>query len=161
MGVTCELGIEPGREAALAAGPDVGYLPDYRRAPLEPYQPAPGNYLRWGRLRRRKLWMVPVTTRCVTMPLAWHRDNHDGHLIEQLNLGLDPTIIEPMINSALSTDRVVVAVARTGDYSHANVARCVKANLARLLQQAATDGFAIEPPSAAIHRFVHSRRNQA
>ena len=114
-----DLTLEPGLRSVPALVPGekaTGFLPDFRFAPRFPYRPSRANYLEPGRfLRRRRLWIVPVSTGCVNGP-ALPADVRPEQDFVHLNLGLDPAWIRHILDGVMDgKEPVVVSVFRTGD----------------------------------------------
>jgi hypothetical protein len=64
LGARFDLTIEPGARGGTVLAPGervAGAIPDYMRAPREPYRPSPGNFLLPDPLADSTLWMVPLS----------------------------------------------------------------------------------------------------
>lgn len=154
------LSIPPGRSASPALPPDIGTYPDFRSVPREPYHPDQRDFRRRGRWPfARKLWMMPVASSCAFHPGEWHPTDGKGHLAEQLNIGMHPSFVQPVLDVLLNRQAgVIVAVGRTGDVSVPEVGADFRANLEYLCSHPAISRIAIEPPSAAIEHYAQQRR---
>jgi hypothetical protein len=118
-GIRFDLTVEPGLPgAAVHDDPHAtGRLPDYRRAPRVPYQPADGAPL----LPRREpaddgLWIIPVTT----TPPAWRMSRRPPFVVRDSrspNLSLWPgTVAEHLLaETARPAPEPLVIVFRAGD----------------------------------------------
>jgi hypothetical protein len=63
LGVKFDLTIEPGRSGEpVISEAHTGTLPDYTATPTWPYRPARGNFRRPGRITKRDLWAIPLST---------------------------------------------------------------------------------------------------
>jgi hypothetical protein len=62
LGARFDLTVEPRRTPDAPAEPFTGSLPDYERAPREPYRPAKRDFQTPGGWWRRKLWEIPLST---------------------------------------------------------------------------------------------------
>ncbi len=115
-----DLTLEPGLRPAPSIVPgegSTGSLPDFQRAPRRPYRPSRSNYLEpGGFFRRRRLWLVPVSTGCINGP-PLPVPVGPQHDFVHLNLGLDPAWIRHILDGLMDAEEpIVVSVARTGDF---------------------------------------------
>jgi hypothetical protein len=62
LGARFDLTVEPGRTPDAPVEPFTGSLPDYERAPREPYRPAKRDFQTPGGWWKRKLWEIPLST---------------------------------------------------------------------------------------------------
>jgi hypothetical protein len=61
-GVTIDLTTEPGQNDLRMTEAYTGNAPDYSQVPKFPYRPSRTNFTKRGKWRKRKLWMVPMST---------------------------------------------------------------------------------------------------
>lgn len=120
-GIRYDLTIEPGlpNEPVFDDPLATGWLPDYRKAPREPYRPSKENFLlpESGETNGSSLWMVPLTT---TAPVWKVTRRPLPCLIKASrapNLALASSYVWPHLRSQLSlqTKLPLVIVIRTGD----------------------------------------------
>ncbi len=107
LGVKYDVTVEPGWEGMQKLRQNetcTGTLPDYRTAPLFPYQPSAEDYLSPGEAPR-DFWMLPITS----APLK-----PSGFAI--CNIGCGPEQIAAALDTAFEEYPLVVVVGRTGDY---------------------------------------------
>jgi len=121
-GIRYDLTIEPGvPEEPVFDDPDAtGRLPDYRKAPREPYRPSKENFLvpETGEANDSSLWIVPLTT---TAPV-WRLRRRSPYLIKVSrppNVVLASSYVWPHLRVQLNfkTQVPLVIVVRTGDLS--------------------------------------------
>ncbi len=131
-----------------------GALPDFRLAPRLPYRPSRSNYLEPGRfLRRRRLWIVPVSTGCVNGPALPAEVSLDQDFVH-LNLGLDPAWIRHILDGVMDgKEPVVVSVARSGDLASPLGRERFRENLEYVAAHPGIAGRAFEGPREAVSRW--------
>jgi hypothetical protein len=157
-----DLTLEPGLRPApsmVAAEKSTGSLPDLQGAPRRPYRPSRSSYLQPGRfLRRRRLWIVPVSTGCVNGP-ALPPEAKPEHDFVHLNLGLDPAWIRHILDGLMAAEEpIVVSVARTGDLVAPAVRDRFRENLEYVANHPGIRRRAFEGPREAISRWRASAR---
>ena len=118
--IPVDLTLEPGLRPAPSIVPgeeSTGSLPDFQQALRRPYRPSRSNYLEPGSfLRRRRVWMLPVSTGCINGPPLPAPVGPEDDFVH-LNLGLDPRWIRHILDGLMTAQEpVIVSVARTGDF---------------------------------------------
>ena len=157
LGIRHDLTLEPGLRPVPALVPGekaTGSLPDFRLAPRFPYRPSRSNYLEPGRfLRRRRLWIVPVSTGCVNGP-ALPAEASADHDFVHLNLGLDPVWIRHILDGVMEEgEPVVVSVARTGDLASPLGREQFRENLEYVASHPGLADRVFEGPRQAVSRW--------
>jgi hypothetical protein len=126
FGIRYDLTIEPGLpDAPVFDDPNAtDRLPDYRKAPREPYRPSRENFLvpEAGEVNDNYLWIVPLTT---TAP-AWRLRRRPPYLIKvsrSPNLSLRSSYVWPHLRRQLNLETKVplVIVLRTGDFARSQL----------------------------------------
>ena len=149
LGIEYDLTIEPGRPAKPVQAPDIGFTPDFTRAPRTPYRPAAGDFLTPDREAKRGIWLVPVTTACFDHPDEPHPVS-EGHRVEMLHFAFASSFVQPFIDGVLASGKLTVAVTRSGDLEWS---KDMLANFDYLLGHANLHRVVIEPPAAAVQRY--------
>ncbi len=65
LGARFDLTLEPGQPTiptGMLKEPCTDSLPDYTKVPVWPYHPSPGDFRKQSVWRRRRIWMIPVST---------------------------------------------------------------------------------------------------
>ncbi len=128
-GIRYDLTVEPGLPGgAIHDDPYArGELPDFRRAPREPWMPSPADYLAPDASSRGDMWMIPLTT----TPPAWRLVRRAPWLMigsRSPNLVLSPSLLWSHLQREL--DRPAAApltvVFRSGDLGNRQFLRNFK-----------------------------------
>jgi len=141
-GFACDVTVEPGFPAAGKMRSDetaTGALPDYRRTPLAPYRPSRRDFRRRAAFRPLPLWMVPVSTGCVTCARAHdesRRAPRHAHRPASLNLVLRPDYFRLVLRSLVERERrdLLVIVLRSGDLASAEHVDRARVNVGHLVE---------------------------
>jgi hypothetical protein len=145
-GVAADLTLEPGYPARDGTGPGAeigtGRFPDTRRAPRRRYRPSPRNFRKPGLLRRRCIWMIPVSTG--TLP---------GHPpTVTFNLAFYSPSMRWLFDDFLARRcaRHMTLVARTEIGAHEEFRVAAQTTLAYLENHPRRDGFCFVTPAELI-----------
>jgi hypothetical protein len=157
-GLRFDLTVEPGLPATrLADDPGATRLPDTRRAPREPWRPAPGDYLRplAGELRADDLWMLPLTC----SPPVWRLVRRPPYLMRASwppNLALASARIWPFLAAELDrpTRAPLVLVFRAGDFAQPRFAANFRRTAAALARHPALARCSFTDPPHALASFL-------
>ncbi len=179
LGAHFDLTLEPG-QAVPTLLPDerfTGTFPDCRRVSQTPYRPSKSDFKKPGLLRKRKLWLVPVSAeRAQPGPLPKQRPSQrlfanpkDNEIYETLNLAFSRSVFSTVTGRLLSLLRepFLVVVARSDVALVPEQRANLEQNLEYLLSHPLVERFVCETPAAAIHRlhldplpWLKSRRNR-
>jgi hypothetical protein len=131
-------------------------LPDYRRAPRDPYQPRPGDYLEPStRLKDGRLWIIPVTT---TRP-AWRLVRRSPYIMKASrspNLALNTGYVWPHLEKQLArpSDAPLLFVFRSGDLANPRFKRNFDSTTRLLARHPALRYCTFTDPQAAIEHWM-------
>jgi hypothetical protein len=153
LGIKYDLTIEPGRTSKPFPSPDVGVTPNYAHALRQPYHPSHDDFLIPDMAGGRSLWVVPVTTACFDHPQVLH-SAAEGHRVEMLHVAFASSFVQPFLDAVLTSGEFTVAVTRTGDVDWSPY---LFPNFDYLLGHRDLVRVAIEPPAAAMRRFLSER----
>jgi GT2 family glycosyltransferase len=101
-GVVCDMTLVPGQGAMtqmLARERATGSLPDFGCVPRVPYRPSSTDFKQPGVMRRRRLWMAPVTSGILANPLTGSLDPH----CQALLLGAPFSVVRQVFEGYLAT----------------------------------------------------------
>jgi hypothetical protein len=158
-GLRYDLTVEPGiPDSRLADDPRAtARLPDYRRAPRVPWQPAAGDYLspRAGAPDPQGLWMIPLST---SRPV-WRLVRRPPYLMRASrspNLALSPAHVGPALAAELArASRVPLVVAvRAGDLARHPYAGHIRRTAAALARQPALARCELTDPPRALASYL-------
>ena len=157
-GIRYDLTVEPGLPGGgIHDDPNAtGTLPDYRRAPRNPYQPRPGNYMEPSSgLKPDGMWMIPVST---TAP-AWRLVRRSPYIMRASrspNLALSSAYVWPHLQKELATPgrAPLVTVFRSGDLSVAKFRRNFDSTTRQLARHPALRYCTFTDPASAIECWL-------
>jgi hypothetical protein len=153
-GIRYDLTVEPGLpDTSIPDDPlATGALPDYRRAPRQPYVPSRENYLSPATLAGPDdLWEIPLTT---TRPM-WRMVHKAPWLMKAsfaANLALGSSTIWPLIRNQLDNDSAapISTVFRSGDLATPKLRRNFLANTRELARHPTLARCVFTNPAEAI-----------
>ena len=164
LGARFDLTLEPGARGAsvLAPGERVtGGIPDYMRAPREPYRPSPSDFLLPDPLEHSALWMIPLSAAdpSSALPVARRVGRNVRHPFGPRHRPLtlyrawsSPQAFWDLVERQVeSLDRPYLAFAiRSGDPDAADERR-VRAALDHLLEHPLVRRLHFSDPSRELH----------
>ena len=166
LGTHFDLTLEPG-QAVHTLLPDelfTGSFPDCKRISQMPYRPDKTDFTKPGLLRKRNLWLVPVSAeRTQPVPLPQQRppkrlfsNPENDEIYVTLNLAFSRTVFSTIAERLLNLlrDPFLVVVARTDVALVPEQRANLEQNIEYLLSHPLVEGFICEPPAAAI-RHLH------
>jgi hypothetical protein len=159
LGVEFDLTFEPGQaQPTLLPGERyTGSFPDCRFMPQLPYRPHPKKFAKRSLIRKRNLWLLPVSAE---RPMT--NGNHIGYVRDHrkepfvtLNLAFNRSVFASIVDRLLSRLETLflVIVART-DVAVAPDQRVnLHENIEYLLSHSLVDRFSCETPAEAIEHL--------
>ena len=155
LGIRYDLTLEPGVKdvPGLALGERAtGVGVEYVATPTEPYRPSFDDFKRPGGLKRRKIWLVPVSTGCINgevIPRA--PDPADDYMT--LNLSFDHDMVRHIFNILIDDSRrPIVMVGRTGDFGHPKLRARIEANLNALAENPRLARVSFDTPAQLVRK---------
>ncbi len=171
LGARFDLTVEPGQKEVFLSTPDdpaVGLIPDYTAAPHYPYRPATSDFRKQGWWRKRKLWMIPLSSGNVegseqlrfwnVKQVARRLGFYGKKESIPLNLCVDASVLCPIIDSLLHARQTYLALVMRTDYcSNPDRRINVERVFNHLLSHPLVNQFVFETPTEAIESVGNSR----
>jgi hypothetical protein len=157
LGFRCDLSVEPGYPAMPALNQQehhTGALPDYTRVPRHPYRPSRRDYQRPGRLWRRGIWVVPISTGFPKGDVLPETPAHDQENVT-LNLACHAPSFCRVMDGLLERlpEPHLVLVARSNVSIVPEQRECLDAIVAHVLAHPQAHQFRFETPTELVRRL--------
>jgi len=154
LGVKFDLTLEPGQAEnyLLANERFTGSFPDCRMMPQVPYQPHVNNFTKPAFIRKRSLWLIPVSAEHPSTS-GNGDETHKGMPYVPLNLAFDRSVVESIVERLLIrlSDPLLVIVARTDVASDPSQRANLEKNIDYLLNHPLAAQFSFKTPAEAIN----------
>lgn len=165
LGTRYDLTLEPGQSGSSYPPGEhfTGSFPDYTLIPQAPYRPHKTDFTKRGLVRKRDLWMIPVSAGSVewppvspvlreaALPKPW-RDAHQRQIT--LNLAFNQMVLSRIADGLLGVleQPYLALVARTDNAVDPDQRSNPQDNIGYLLSHPLVERFAFETPGEAMSR---------